>query len=293
MVLMIAALVLGTGMALTQQDEGPILLPKPKPAAKPAGATLLVMCDLACNWKLDGEAKGHIQAGGSAKAKVELGEHMVVVTTEDGLDKVQQLTEVKAAGQKVVNIELAPVRDARLKAEQEEKDKAAQEAKAKSEQEARDKAAHDQQEKDQQERERAARERQEMEQKEREQAAQVEVAGLVWTDPATGLMWAKKDNGSNVIWQEAMDYCRNLQLAGHSDWRLPTIDELQGIRDENANGNGWRVKGGLLLSGWEWSSSPGNTSGEVWIFGFSEGRRDSYLIGGGYIRALCVRRPGE
>ena len=55
------------GNAAAQQDEGPILRPK-KPPAKPAAATLLAMCDLACNWKLDGEAKGHIDAGGSAKA---------------------------------------------------------------------------------------------------------------------------------------------------------------------------------------------------------------------------------
>jgi hypothetical protein len=51
--------------------------------AKPAGATLLVMCDLACDWKLDGEAKGLIDAGGSAKAKVEFGQHLVIATTEE------------------------------------------------------------------------------------------------------------------------------------------------------------------------------------------------------------------
>jgi hypothetical protein len=30
--------------------------------------------------------------------------------------------------------------------------------------------------------------------------AQTEVSGLTWTDPATGLMWAKSDNGSDVNW---------------------------------------------------------------------------------------------
>jgi hypothetical protein len=113
-VLVVAAL---PGMA---QEEGPILLPKPKPAA----ATLLVMCDLACNWKLDGVAKGRIEAGGSAKANVMLGQHVVVAVTEDGADQVKQLNEVKSSGQTVVSIELKPVRDARLKAEQEAKDKA-------------------------------------------------------------------------------------------------------------------------------------------------------------------------
>jgi uncharacterized protein len=125
MLVLLAAWGLLLPLALAQQDEGPVLKPKAKP--KPASATLLVVCDLACNWKLDGEAKGHIDAGGSAKVKVELGQHMVVATTEDGIDQVKQISEVKSAEQIVVSIELQPVRDARLKAEQEARDRAARE----------------------------------------------------------------------------------------------------------------------------------------------------------------------
>jgi len=110
-----------------------------------------------------------------------------------------------------------------------------------------------------------------------------------WTDPATGLMWAKKDNGKDVNWQQATDYCRNLQLAGNSDWRLPTIDELQGIYDPSGNIYGEPVKGNLRLSGWvEWSSSTGGTS--AWDFIFSTGARSStYLDYSSYFRARCVR----
>jgi TPR repeat protein len=120
-----AALMTAAFPALAQQDDVPILRPKNQ-TTKPASATLLVTCDLVCNWKLDGVAKGRIETGGSAKAKVVLGQHVVVATTEEGLDKVQQLTEVKATGQKVVSLELKPIRDTRLKAEKEAKDKAAQ-----------------------------------------------------------------------------------------------------------------------------------------------------------------------
>ena len=126
------------GTAAAQQDEGPILKPKAKP--KPAGATLLVMCDLACDWKLDGDAKGRIEAGGAAKVKVGLGQHVVDALTEDGLDQVEQLTKVAEEGQTVLTIKLQPVREARLKADQEAHDKAVREAREKSEQEARDKA---------------------------------------------------------------------------------------------------------------------------------------------------------
>jgi hypothetical protein len=89
-----------------------------------------------------------------------------------------------------------------------------------------------------------------------------------------------------------MDYCRNLQLGGHSDWRLATIDELQGIYDPGANVDGWHVKGNLKLSGWQWSSSPGNASGEAWNFRFYYGNRHSDLLGGS-AGALCARRSGE
>ncbi len=43
------------GMA--QQDEGPVLKPT-KPTSKPVGVTLAIMCDLACEWKLNGDVKG-------------------------------------------------------------------------------------------------------------------------------------------------------------------------------------------------------------------------------------------
>ncbi|HME57546.1 MAG TPA: DUF1566 domain-containing protein [Terracidiphilus sp.] len=273
-VLMVAAL-----PAPAQQDEGPILRPKPQPKpVKPAAAstTLLVICDLACNWKLDGEAKGRIEAGGSAKAKVEAGQHMVAAATEDGTDQVQQLCEVKSGEQTVVNIELQPVRDARIKAVQQAQDKVAQEARDKAAREAREKTA-------QQAREKAA----------------IEDADKVWTDPATRLMWTKKDNGSDVNWQKAKNYCRNLRLAGYSDWRLPAIDELSDVYDPKANiagqmGSGsqviWHVKGRLQLSGWQWSNTQGNTTWEAWLFLFANGERySSPLLGSGLDRVLCVR----
>jgi hypothetical protein len=114
-----------------------------------------------------------------------------------------------------------------------------------------------------------------------------------WTDPATGLMWARQDNGSDVDWNQASNYCANLQLGDYSGWRLPTIDELQGIYDPTTNVGGWHVKGKLHLSGWHWSNSARDASGEASFFDFRDGERDSLRLG--YIgsrRVLCVRRSG-
>ncbi len=104
--------------ALAQQDEGPILLPK-KPVAKPAEeATLLVLCDLACNWKLDGKPHESVSAGGSSSVPLSLGHHIAIAATLDGLDQLPNEIEIKTPGQTVVQFALQPVRDARLKSEQ-------------------------------------------------------------------------------------------------------------------------------------------------------------------------------
>ena len=132
-----------------------------------------------------------------------------------------------------------------------------------------------------------------------------------WVDTSTGLMWAAKDNGKDVTWRQAIRYCRDLRLAGYSNWRLATIDELQGIYD----GSGFDVpvprkgiqralagkpKGGLLLSGARhWSSNRvnddrGHPSGYAWQFDFPHGRRWKDPLGYNFqLRALCVRRAGE
>jgi hypothetical protein len=36
-----------------------------------------------------------------------------------------------------------------------------------------------------------------------------------------------RDNGSKLCWDEAVKFCTALRLDGKSDWRLPTIAELQ------------------------------------------------------------------
>jgi TPR repeat protein len=135
---------------MAQQDVGPIL----RPRKSVAPATVLVTCDLACNWKLDDKTRGVIEAGESAKAPLSLGQHIVIAVTQDGLDKVETEIEIKTAGQTIVHLVLQPVRDARVKAEQDAQIKSQEQA-------AKEQAAREQQEKEQQARERIAHEQME------------------------------------------------------------------------------------------------------------------------------------
>ena len=50
-------------------------------------------------------------------------------------------------------------------------------------------------------------------------------------DMKTNLMWAAKDNGSDIEWQDAKFYCENYRGGGYKDWRMPTLDELEGLYD--------------------------------------------------------------
>ena len=59
------------------------------------------------------------------------------------------------------------------------------------------------------------------------------------TDNCTGLIWQKRTADTNgdgkigggdaVDWCDALVYCESLSLAGHDDWRLPNVRELQSI----------------------------------------------------------------
>lgn len=84
-----------------------------------------------------------------------------------------------------------------------------------------------------------------------------------WTDPRTGLVWAAKDSSARIehrMWQPST-YCKELRIAGRSDWRWPTLDELQGIGDtaqshdfyDQTYGGGmdnhpYHIAGGIMLS---------------------------------------------
>ncbi len=52
-------------------------------------------------------------------------------------------------------------------------------------------------------------------------------------DTKTNLMWAAKDNGSDINWTKAKFYCEKYRGGGHTDWRMPTQNELAELYDKN------------------------------------------------------------
>jgi len=111
-------------------------------------------------------------------------------------------------------------------------------------------------------------------------------ADEIFVDPATDLMWTRRDNADDINWTSAIQYCRNLALQGKDDWRLPTIEELEQMSDRRRV-ESLKIKAPLALSGccpWSSNAAPGG----AWLFAFNFGQRWVYT-GTLNTRALCVR----
>jgi hypothetical protein len=110
-------------------------------------------------------------------------------------------------------------------------------------------------------------------------------AGVAWPDPRftdngdetmtdnlTGLMWTKNANLPNdyMTWQEALDYCNNLTLAGYSDWRLPNVNELESLVNVNeADSAAWLTVQGFtnVQASYYWSSTTFAYGPVAWFVG--------------------------
>jgi TolB-like protein len=96
-------------------------------------------------------------------------------------------------------------------------------------------------------------------------------------DTQTNLMWAAKDNGSNINWANSRSYCENYRGGGYNDWRMPTQDELAGLYDSSkARKTACGYNAGItelldLTCDWVWASE--TRGSEAATFWFSVGIR--------------------
>jgi hypothetical protein len=122
-----------------------------------------------------------------------------------------------------------------------------------------------------------------------------------------GLMWAVRGNGEDVLWQAASDYCETLELAGYTDWRLPTLGEIESVYEPGDEENRFIRRPLVLEDCCLWSSTSladfsaeeagvsggqgGNASGYFWGFFYASGARYYSITIFPDGQAHCVRDP--
>ena len=118
-----------------------------------------------------------------------------------------------------------------------------------------------------------------------------------YTDPKTNLTWQVQTNPTTMTWQEAMDYCKTLELDGHSDWRLPSKTELLSIVDSTRRYPAINVDiFPDTVSSFYWSSTTyANNTNYAWLVRFYNGDDyGNYKSSSYYVRAVRGwSPPGE
>jgi hypothetical protein len=115
-------------------------------------------------------------------------------------------------------------------------------------------------------------------------------------DTRMNLMWAAKDNGSDINWANAKSYCENYRGGGYTDWRMPTQDELAGLYESSKSYKATQLNYDVRLTNLiqlsaccSWTSETRDSSVAAY-FNFSNGRRGwGHLSRANVIRALPVR----
>jgi len=110
-------------------------------------------------------------------------------------------------------------------------------------------------------------------------------------DADTGLVWQDNEDAKTIqkTWSGAKEYCRNLKLDGHNDWRLPNYHELLSIVDYERYNPAIKKDFKYVSSHYYWSSSQNvSDSSFAWGVDFGNGYTNDY--GKSYEYSVrCVR----
>jgi hypothetical protein len=112
-------------------------------------------------------------------------------------------------------------------------------------------------------------------------------------DAQTNLIWDAGETKA-LVWKKAMEHPKSLTIAGFTDWRLPTVEELFCLADRT------KVKPAIdtaffpkCMGSWYWSStvdasSPGGYAwGVYFLYGLSDCGSQYYE---GLVRAVRSRQ---
>lgn len=93
------------------------------------------------------------------------------------------------------------------------------------------------------------------------------------------LMWHRATSPDRLNFKDAESYCKALTTVGHTDWRLPTIQELLSLVDYTRHDPSIDVaQFPDTKSNYYWSSSPDASAPAdfAWIVGFYHGLAVDY-----------------
>jgi len=96
--------------------------------------------------------------------------------------------------------------------------------------------------------------------------------GDIVKDSVSGLEFQDDAVGSRMKWEAAISHCEALSLGGHSDWRLPNINELKTIADRSKRNPAIVDAFTHTSSNYYWSSTTyeGNKD-NAWVVNFNGG----------------------
>ncbi len=116
------------------------------------------------------------------------------------------------------------------------------------------------------------------------------------TDITTWLMWSKENVGGKSNWEKSDKACRELRLAGHKDWRLPTVEELFALADRSRHSPAINTDAFPdTKSNWYWSGTPTAWDPScAWVVDFGGGRADDgHRSDVAFVRAVRSARASQ
>lgn len=104
--------------------------------------------------------------------------------------------------------------------------------------------------------------------------------GTITDTSANGIMWARcaygegittcNGNAEKITYKNALSYCQNLTLAGYTDWRLPTIAELETLSFSDVDYS-WFTNYDILKNEYWFSADLEN---QVFVYSFKISTKD-------------------